>query len=182
MQAILSQWQSGILKGVCDIVLVFSNHPDAAGLEIAREAGVPVLACDSRGRKREDFDRELCELIAPYKLDYIILAGYMRVVSPPLIQAYRRRIINIHPADTSQFKGIGAYKWVYESGQTKNAVTVHFVDEGVDTGEVIAKREYSFEGVSSLHELEQRGLAVEHSFYSEVLRSIFDLFIHNGGN
>ncbi len=182
MSAIIEQNKNGRLSDKCEIVLVFSNNPSAAGLTIARNAGIAVLSLDSRGKKREDFDSEVCELLKPYKIDFIILAGYMRIVSPPLVRAYPRRIINIHPADTALFKGIGAYEWAFESGQKKNAVTVHYVDEGVDTGEVIAKREYAIEGVSSLHELESLGLTIEHEFYGETLSSIFTSFISNGGN
>lgn len=174
MEAIVHESQSGCLKDRCEIALVFSNNPAALGLKTADSYGLTILSLESRGRKREDFDTDVCRLLEPFQIDYIVLAGYMRIVSPVLVKAYHKKIINIHPADTALFRGIGAYEWAFSTGQTTTAVTVHYVDEGVDTGEVIAKHEYSIEGVTSLHELERLGLSIEHKFYSETLAKIFE--------
>ena len=97
----------------------------------------------------------------------------MRILSPLFIRAYRNRIINIHPADTAQFQGLGAYVWAWENGLQETKITVHFVDEGIDTGPVIGKETVDLRGAQSLEEVERRGLAVEHRFYSEMLRKVF---------
>jgi len=169
METIVHQAQTGILKNVCEIVLVFSNKPLAKGLEIAQSLGVETASILSKGKKREEFDAEVVEFLASYNLDYIVLAGFMRILSPVIIQAYKNRIINIHPADTDEFQGIGAYEWAFQNNKKSTKITVHYVDEGVDTGQVIAKQEVDLSGADTLEDVERRGLAVEHQFYSEAL-------------
>ena len=174
MDAILRQAREGILREACDVVLVFSNKPDAIGLDIAKQAGVKTACIPSKGKKREDFDREVVEFLNKFDLDYIVLAGYMRLLSPLFIQAYKQRIINIHPADTRAFQGVGGYDWAWEQGLKKTAVTVHYVDEGMDTGDIIEQRELDISDCSTLEELEKKGLALEHSMFSEVLKKVFE--------
>ncbi|MBW6458842.1 MAG: phosphoribosylglycinamide formyltransferase, partial [FCB group bacterium] len=82
MEAIVREARNGILRDVCEIVLVFSNRPDAAGLEIARKAGITTACIPSKGKKREVFDREILDLLEPLQVDLIVLAGYMRLLSP----------------------------------------------------------------------------------------------------
>jgi len=172
MESILHQVQDGILKDVCEVALVFANKPDAKGLQTASRMGIETAAILSKGKKRETFDAEVVQLLQVYKVDYIVLAGFMRILSPVLISAYKNRIINIHPADTAEFQGIGAYEWAFENKKKQTKITVHFVDEGVDTGKVIAKEVVDLSGAETLEEVEKRGLAVEHRFYSEALLKI----------
>lgn len=172
MEAVVRQAQDGILKDCCQVALVFSNKPNARGLAIAEQLGVPTACIESRGKKREDFDRAVVDLLEPLNIDYIVLAGFMRIISPLLIARYRQRIINIHPADTAQFKGIGGYEWAFENRLERTKITVHFVDEGVDTGPVIAQKEIDLRGLTTLEEIERVGLASEHEFYSQALREV----------
>ncbi len=172
MEAIARQVQDGILKDVCEIALVFSNKPQAKGLEIAKKFGLPVAAIPSKGKLREAFEREVLELLQPYRIDYVVLAGFMRILSPLFIRAYKNRIINIHPADTRLFQGVGGYEWAFENKLPSTKITVHFVDEGVDTGPIIAQREVDLRGADTLEEVERRGLAAEHEFYSQALRKV----------
>ena len=172
MEAIARQVQDGILKDVCEIALVFSNKPQAKGLEIAKKFGLPVAAIPSKGKSREAFEREVLELLQPYRIDYVVLAGFMRILSPLFIRAYKNRIINIHPADTRLFQGVGGYEWAFENKLPSTKITVHFVDEGVDTGPIIAQREVDLRGADTLEEVERRGLAAEHEFYSQALRKV----------
>ncbi len=174
MDAILRQAREGILKQACDVVLVFANKQSAQGLQSAKAAGFPVACIPSKGKKREVYDNEVIALLQEYSIDYIILAGYMRLLSGDFIQAYKQRIINIHPADTRAFQGVGGYEWAWENGLKKTAVTVHYVDEGMDTGDIIELRELDISDCSSLEEVEKKGLALEHKMYSEVLKNIFD--------
>ena len=173
METIVRQTQNGILKEVCEVALVFSNKPQAKGLEIAKELGIETASIPSKGKQREDFDREVVHLLEPYGIDFIVLAGFMRILSPVLIQAYRNRIINIHPADTDAFQGVGAYEWAFENKKESTKITVHYVDEGVDTGQVIAKAQVDLRGADTIEEVERRGLKVEHRVYSEALLKIF---------
>ena len=173
MVALLKNIQDGILKDLCKVELVFANKPDAAGLKIAEEFGVQTACIESRGKKREDFDQEVVDFLNNYNLDYIVLAGYMRILSPVFISAYRNKIINIHPADTLEFQGIGAYEWAFENKMEYTKITVHFVDEGVDTGIVIGKQVVDLRECKTLDEVEKIGLATEHTFYSEAVRRVF---------
>ena len=132
-----------------------------------------LTACiESKGKKREDFDQEVVDFLKDYNIDYIVLAGYMRILSPVFISAYRNKIINIHPADTSEFQGVGAYEWAFENKKEFTKITVHFVDEGVDTGKVIGKQVVDLRNCKTLEEVEKIGLATEHAFYSEALRRV----------
>jgi phosphoribosylglycinamide formyltransferase-1 len=173
MEAIIKNVQTGNLRDCCEIVLVFSNTQEARGLETARQLGIKATFIESKGKKREEFDREIVALLEPLQPDYLVLAGYMRLISPGLIQRYKNRIINIHPADTALYQGAHAYQWAFDNKLETTKITVHFVDAGMDTGPVIAQREVDLRGAKSLAEVEQRGLRVEHVFYSEVLEKVF---------
>ena len=172
MEAIIKKVHSGILQDCCEVALVLSNKRDAKGLEIAKQLGVETAFIQSKGKKREEFDEELVQYLKPYELDYIVLAGFMRILSHVFIKRYRNRVINIHPADTAQYRGLGAYEWAFNNKLEKTKITVHFVDEGVDTGLVIAQIEVDLRGAKTLEEVEKRGLKVEHEFYSEVLKKV----------
>lgn len=173
MEAIIKNIKSGILKDCCKVVLVFSNKKTAEGLIIAKKFGVKTVCIESKGKKRIEFDKEIISLLKPLNIDYIVLAGYMRILSPLLIREYKNRIINIHPADTSLYKGLNAYKWAYDNKMPSTKITIHLVDEGVDTGKILAQKEVNLKNIKSLAEVEQLGLKIEHIFYSEVLKLIF---------
>lgn len=172
MKAIMEHCQHGILKGIAEPVLVFSNKVDAAGLDYAKSQGIETACIESLGLKRAEFDRQVVDLLAGYKIDFIVLAGYMRILSPVLVQAYPKRIINIHPADTTQHQGLHGYEWAWENKLPETKITVHYVDEGLDTGSIIAQGIVDLRGAKNLDEIERRGLAVEHKLYSETLKMI----------
>lgn len=172
MSAILRESREGILKGLCEVAVVVSNKCSAAGLETARSAGIPAICTPSKGKKRRAFEERLIETLEPYKPDYIILAGFMRILTPFFIHCYRNRILNIHPADTAQFQGIGGYEWAFDMGLKETKITVHLIDDGVDTGPVVAQKTVDLSGADTLEDVEKRGLAIERIFYSEVIRDI----------
>lgn len=174
MKAIIEACQTGILKDLAEIVLVFSNKPSAAGLDTARSAGLPVLSLSSKGKKRSQFDQEVVNLLVDYELDYIILAGYMRILSPVLVNAYRGRIINIHPADTQQHQGLNGYEWAFEQGLKTTQITVHYVDEGLDTGRIIEQYAVDLSTATTLEEVERLGLMVEHANYSRAIKRVIE--------
>jgi phosphoribosylglycinamide formyltransferase-1 len=174
MDAIIRQAREGILRDACDIVLVFSNKPEAKGLQTASAAGIQTACIPSKGKKREDFDKEVIAFLEAFHIDFIVLAGYMRLLSPAFIKAYKHRIINIHPADTRAFQGVGGYDWAFEHKLAKTYVTVHYVDEGMDTGDIIEQRELDISECSTLEEVEKKGLALEHRMFSEVLKKVFE--------
>lgn len=173
MEAILKETQNGILKDVAEPILVFSDKKDAKGLETAKELAFKTASISSKGKKRQEFDKKVISLLSNYDFDYIVLAGYMRILSDLFVKTYKDKIINIHPADTNLHQGLHAYEWAFENKMQATKITVHYVNEGVDTGKIIAQKEVDLKDVKTLKDVEKRGLAVEHKFYSQVLKEIF---------
>ncbi len=172
MKRIIEETQNGILKDVAEVVLVFSDKPEAPGLAIAESMGIKTETLSSIGLKRKEYDEKVSEIIEKYAFDLIILAGYMRILSPEFVRKYPKKIINIHPADTKRHQGLDAYKWAFENHLPETKITVHYVDEGMDTGEIIAQKTVDLRGCKTLEEVEQRGLAVEHKLYPEVIKKL----------
>ena len=172
MERIIEESQTGILSTCCRVSLVVSNRKDAKGLQVANGRGVATKVIESRGLSHEDFASQLLFCLGEVSPDYIILAGFMKILPSSVIHAYPKRIINIHPADTSKHQGLNGYRWAFESGQSNSVITVHYVDEGVDTGQVIDQQSFSIKGLSRVEEVEKRGLRVEHQFYSKVLQGV----------
>jgi phosphoribosylglycinamide formyltransferase-1 len=173
MEAILRRASHASLGRVCQVCLVFSDKADAAGLATARSYGVPTAVLDPRGKDRPSFDGEMVELFEPYRLDYLVLAGYLRLLSRVVIDRYPGHIVNIHPADSRAYQGLHGYRWAFEQKLAQTLVTVHLVDEGMDTGPIVAQAAVDLSGAENLEEVERRGLAVEHAFYSMVLEDLF---------
>ena len=173
MKAIAENVRNGILKDYCEIAEVLSNKKDAPGLDIAKGFGLQTNVIESKGKKRSTYNKLLFDYLDKLNPDYIILAGYMKIVSSEIVQKFPNRIINIHPADTALHQGLHGYEWAFENKMESTKITVHFVDEGLDTGSVIGQREVDLKGATTLEEVERRGLAVEHVFYSECLKKIF---------
>ncbi len=173
MEAIIKNTISGNLKDICNVAVVASNNPDAAGIAIAASLGIPSIVIESRNKAREDYEVEVLEELKKYSIDYIILAGFNRILSPYIVSKFRSRIINIHPADTRVFKGLHGYEWAFQNQLPRTTITVHYVDEGMDTGAIIAQKEVDLQGCHNLAEVTERGLKVENSFFSEALASLF---------
>ena len=172
MLALAEAVQTGALQGLAEIVVVFSNDLAAPGIDSAAALGLPTDNLSSKGRKREEFDREVVAILQEYQPDYVVLAGYMRVLSPTFVRAFAGRIINIHPADTHQHQGLHAYEWAFDNRLTETKITVHLVDEGLDTGPILAQQVVNLVGADTLAEVQRRGLAVEHVLYAETLRDL----------
>lgn len=172
MLALVQATQSGVLRDLAEVAVVFSNQPDAPGLELAAAHGCPVASLPSQGRKRETFDAEAAQLLQQYQPDLVVLAGYMRILSPAFIQPFAGRILNIHPADTHQHQGLHAYEWAFDNQLPETKITVHLVDEGLDTGPILAQQTVDLRGAATLAEVERRGLAVEHQLYATALRAL----------
>jgi phosphoribosylamine--glycine ligase len=171
MQALWAATQSGgALDGIAQIGFVFSNNSEAEGLAWAKNKGIATycLAAET-GEKRKVYDARLKNLLEMLRFDYIILAGYMRVLSADFVQSYAGKIINIHPADTRQHQGLHAYDWAWAKQLPETFITVHKVDEGMDTGEILAQYPVDLRACQNLAEVEQRGLAVEHKVYAETI-------------
>lgn len=178
MEALIKSSIEGVLADVCSIALVVANKVTAGGIQVALSYNVPVEVIETKGRSREEFEESVCALTVEREIDLLCLAGFERILSPYIISKYAGRIVNIHPADTNEFKGLHGYEWAYKSGKKQTKVTVHFVDEGVDTGSIIEQREVDLTGCDSLEEVEKRGLAIEHRLYPEALAKVCNAMLN----
>jgi phosphoribosylglycinamide formyltransferase-1 len=169
MEALIRSASDGDLRDICEIALVISNRDNAGGIDAARKLNVNVVVIPSTGRTREWFEDAVLRECAAHHIEFVFLAGFDRILSPMFINKYRSRIINIHPADTRQYQGLHGYQWAFDNRLGRTMITVHLVDEGVDTGTVIGKREVDLSGATTVEEVMNRGLRVEHALYSEAV-------------
>jgi phosphoribosylglycinamide formyltransferase-1 len=135
LQAIIDAVERGELKA--DIRVVISNRPDARGIERARRHGIPALVISHRGKRRKQFDQELVEALKAHQVELVACAGFMRLLSPVMVNAFRNRIMNIHPALCPAFPGIDAQQAACDYGVRFTGCTVFFVTEGLDDGPII---------------------------------------------
>ncbi len=147
------------------IVCVLSNVSDAAGLLRARELGLPAVCLPSRGVDRLEYDQRLLAVLKPLNPALICLAGYMRVLGPEFVTAFRGRILNIHPALLPSFPGLHAQRQALEYGVRITGCTVHLVDEGVDTGPILMQQAVAIEEGDTEESLSARILEKEHDVY-----------------
>jgi phosphoribosylamine---glycine ligase len=172
MSALLESMRSGVLEGFATPALALTNRAEAEGIQIARSFNVPVFTLPSKDRSREDYDGALVAALKEARIDYIVLAGFMRILTKHVVDAFPGRILNIHPADTAKHQGLHGYAWAFENKLEQTHVTVHLVDHGLDTGPVILKAPVDLRGAQSLAEVEARGLGLEHQVYAEALRRV----------
>ena len=155
-----------------EIVVVISDQPNAAGLLKAAERGIETLVIARRGRTREEHDREIITALCDRKVDLICLAGYMRILSNEFIEAYRGRILNIHPSLLPLFPGLEPQKQALEHGAKTSGCTVHFVDETLDGGPIIAQNEVPVRQSDTVETLSARILEQEHKLYPEAVNTV----------
>jgi phosphoribosylglycinamide formyltransferase 1 len=156
------------------IALVISNRSDAPGIETARNRGLSALVIPSKGRTREDHDREIVAALREAYVDVICLAGYMRLLSPWFVQQFPNRILNIHPSLLPAFPGLDAQKQAFDYGVRVSGCTVHFVDEHLDHGAIILQKVVPVLDTDDDHALAARILEQEHLAYTEAVRIVLE--------
>ncbi|MGH9470822.1 MAG: phosphoribosylglycinamide formyltransferase [Terriglobia bacterium] len=154
------------------ITLVASNRADAPGLTRAREMALPARCIPSANKPRAEFERDLRAALEEARVDYLCLAGFMRVLSPEFVKAFPRRILNIHPSLLPAFPGVDAQRQALEYGVKFTGCTVHFVDEGVDSGPVVLQAAVPVRDDDTVESLSARILAEEHRIYPEAVRLV----------
>lgn len=169
--AIARAAQAGALHA--ELALLFSDNPDAPVLGRAAELGVPTetftpTSCGSRLK----YEQDLCSMLDRHQIDLVALAGYMRIVGPPLLASHPNRILNIHPSLLPAFPGKDSVREAHAAGVPETGVTVHFIDEGIDTGPVVDQVRIPIIPGETAEELEGRIHAVEHRLYPAVLQSV----------
>jgi phosphoribosylglycinamide formyltransferase-1 len=152
------------------IALVVSNRPQAEGLAHARRLGIPAQAIPSRGLTREQHEELVLAALQEARVDWVCLAGYMRLLSPRFVAAYPHRILNIHPALLPAFPGLEAQRQAWEYGVKVAGCTVHLVDAGCDTGPIVLQKVVEVRDEDTPETLAARILEQEHVAYPEALR------------
>ena len=171
MIAIHKSIRDGRLPGV-EIAIVISNTASACGLAVTRELGLPGEVFVSKGRPRAEHDADVAACLRRHNVDLVVLAGYMRLLSPEFIQAFSNRIVNIHPSLLPAFPGLDAQHQAFDYGVKVAGCTVHFVDEHLDHGPIILQRAIPVLDTDDAESLSARILQEEHIAYSEALARI----------
>lgn len=169
--AIADQIEQGRMPA--EIAVVIANRPDAPGLAAARERGLTALSLPSKGLGREEYDRRLEAALREHAVDWVILAGYLRILSAGFIRAFPQRILNIHPSLLPAFPGLDAQHQAFAYGVKVAGCTVHFVDEELDHGPIVLQAAVPVEDADTAETLAARILTEEHRIYSEALRLLF---------
>ena len=169
LQALIDYNNKHGLNG--DIVLVFSNNKDAFALVRAKKNNIKAVFMDpTRYSSREKYDSKIIEMLEEEKIDLVVLAGYMLLLSQEFVHRFKYKILNIHPALLPSFKGTHGIKDAYRYGVKVTGVTVHFVDEDLDRGPIILQEAVDIDPDDSVEELERKIHKVEHKIYPEAVK------------
>jgi phosphoribosylglycinamide formyltransferase-1 len=169
LQAIIDGCSNGSIDA--EIVLVISNNPGAGALDRAAKAGIPTVCIDHRQySEREAFDQQIVKALQEAGVDTIVLAGFMRIVTDTILNAFPQRVLNIHPALLPAFPGLHVQRKAIEYGARFAGCTVHFVDSGVDTGPIIAQAVVPILDDDTEESLSARILIEEHRIYPHAIQ------------
>jgi phosphoribosylglycinamide formyltransferase-1 len=170
-QAIIDAVKAG--KCRAEIRVLITNKPEAKCITLAKESGIPAEVVERKDfTSREGMDKRIKELLDKYDVELVVLAGYMLLLKDKaLLEAYRNRIINIHPALLPSFPGVDAQRQAFDYGAKVSGVTIHFVDENLDAGPVIYQEAVDISDCKSEEEVAERILRVEHSAYPKIVDS-----------
>jgi len=157
-----------------EIAIAISNREGAPGIEKARSRGIAAKVIPSKGLQREEYDRSVVAALQEARTDLVCLAGYMRLLSPVFVAAFRNRILNIHPSLLPAFPGLEAQRQALEHGVKFTGCTVHFVDENLDAGPVILQAIVPVLDADTPETLSQRVLKEEHRIYAEAVRIVLE--------
>jgi len=169
-EAIADSIAAGRLEA--EIAIVLSNRESAGGLRIAHDRGIPALCIPSKGQDRLEYDQLLADELERHKVDVVVLAGYMRLLSAGFIQAFAGRILNIHPSLLPAFPGLDAQGQAVAHGVKIAGCTVHFVDEHLDAGPIVLQAAVPVLNDDTPETLSARILVEEHRLYTQALRIV----------
>jgi phosphoribosylglycinamide formyltransferase 1 len=171
LQALIDRMRDGTVPA--SISVVISDKVNAYALERARRAGVEALHLSPKAYpSREAYDEGLLAAIRSRSVDWVVLAGFMRILGPGFVRALSGRIVNIHPALLPSYPGTHAIERAFAAGEREVGVTVHLVDEGVDTGPILAQERLEVRPGETLEELTERVHQVEHEIYPRVVADL----------
>ena len=169
LQSIIDNSEKGLLDA--DIKVVISNNPDSYALERSKKHNIPAVLIEQGDFKnREGFDRKMIEVLNSYSVELVAMAGFMRVLSPAFLKAFPMRVINIHPAILPSFPGLHGQQQAFDYGVKFSGCSVHFADEGVDTGPIIIQAVVPVYDDDTEDSLSERILKEEHKIYSQAIQ------------
>lgn len=176
LQAIIDEMKEGKMSGI-ELACVISNKRDCYALERAKVQGYKTYFINPKGKTREEFDLEVAEILEKEKVDLIVLVGYMRILSQKFVRKFKNKIINIHPALIPKFCGknfFGAnvHEAVLKAGEKETGMTIHYVDEGVDTGKIILQKKVRVDPNDTAETLKSKVQALEKKWYPKVIRQL----------
>ena len=168
LQAIIEATQNGIIDG--KICCVLSNKKEAYGLVRAQKANIPCIVIEHQNFKsREEFDNAIVQSLKEYAPDLVVLAGFMRILTPVFIKHYLGKIINIHPSLLPKYPGLNTHQKVIDNKDVKHGVTVHFINENLDSGQICAQSSMKVKS-KDIEELEKSIHELEHELYPKVIQ------------
>lgn len=176
LQAIIDEMKSGKMPGI-ELSVVISNKEDCYALQRAKEQGYKTVFINPEGKTREEFDQEMAKILEENKVDLVVLVGYMRILSDSFVRKFKNKIINVHPALIPKFCGkdffgSNVHEAVLAAGEKETGMTIHFVDEGVDTGKIILQKKCPVDPSDTPETLKEKVQALEKKYYPEVIRQL----------
>ncbi len=176
LQAIIDEIKAGKMPGI-ELALVASNKQNCYAIQRAKEQGFKTAFIDPKNKTREEFDQEMAATLTQKNIDLIVLVGYMRILSVPFIKKFKNKIINVHPALIPkfcgpQFFGSNVHEAVLAAHEKETGMTIHYVDEGVDTGKIILQKTCPVDGRDTPASLKAKVQDLEKKWYPEVIRQL----------
>lgn len=176
LQAIIDALQSGQMPGI-ELTLVISNKEKSFALERARNHGYTAVFVDPKGKAPEEYDQELVDLLHKHKIHLVVLAGFMRILTPFFIKAFPQRIVNVHPSLLPKYGGKGMFgdhvhQAVLDAGEEESGCTFHLVTENVDDGPIVLQKKVIVAPNETVETLKQKVQNLEKEWYPEVIRQL----------
>ncbi len=176
LQAIIDEMKAGKMEGI-ELTVVIGNKKYSYALERAKSQGYKSIFIDPKNLTREEFDKKVGDILEENKVDLVVLVGYMRILSTEFVKRFKHRIINIHPALIPKFSGenfFGAnvHEAVLNAGEEETGMTIHYVDENVDTGEIILQKKCEVLPTDTPQTLKERVQELEKKWYPEIIRRL----------
>jgi len=176
LQAIIDEMKVGKMPGI-ELAVVISNKEDSYALQRAKEQGYKTVFVDPKDKTREEFDMEMAKILEEEKVDLVVLVGYMRILTPAFVRKFPKKIINVHPALIPKycgksFFGSNVHEAVLAAHEKETGMTIHYVEEGVDTGEIIVQKTCPVLENDTVDTLKERVQTLEKNWYPEVIRQL----------